>query len=605
MLLKFLSHIVSARYFLAILLYLPLAAPAQTNNKYPQNYFRWPLDLEPEIVANMGELRNNHWHMGLDMRTAQKVNQRVYAAADGYISYIGIRPLSYGRFIMITHPNGLTTLYGHLNDFNPELEKYTTDEQYRQQSWAVELRISKNKFPVKKGDFISYSGTTGGSQGPHVHFEIRDTKTDKCLNPLLFGMPLQDDVRPTIVKLAMYDRLISTYTQSPKFISLKNTDSGYITLPSGIIKTGSQKISFAIQAYDRINGSNNQDGIYSAKLFFDEQLQVAFVIDSIDYDETDYINSHIDYKLRANGGIYLQHLSKLPGDAGKIYHTSAGNGEIELTGSDPHIIRIEVADAYGNISVLNFQVQYDEMLSSRSMPPTTQQIFFPGYVNVFEKPGFEVYLPERALYDTVTSFYFKNPTIASNAFSALHQLNDETIPVHDHITVRIKPDKPIPAEWRNKMVIKRTSRSSDAIKAKWQDDWLYADFDAFGSFQAFADTKAPSINELGKADTINLSPASRIVFTPTDDFGVKSFRAELDGEWLRFTNDKGRSWIYIFDERCPYGMHELKVTVEDIVGNKTTKTWWFKKYPYTPPPPKKKPSKKKKSTAKKKTTKKK
>jgi hypothetical protein len=82
---------------------------------------------------------------------------------------------------------------------------------------------------------------------------------------------------------------------------------------------------------------------------------------------------------------------------------------------------------------------------------------------------------------------------------------------------------------------------------------------------------------------VNLSPANRIVFTPSDNFGIKSFSAELDGEWLRFTNDKSRSWIYVFDERCPYGVHELKVTVEDLVGNITTRSWWFKKYPYTPP----------------------
>ncbi|HEX2845247.1 MAG TPA: Ig-like domain-containing protein, partial [Chitinophagaceae bacterium] len=111
-----------------------------------------------------------------------------------------------------------------------------------------------------------------------------------------------------------------------------------------------------------------------------------------------------------------------------------------------------------------------------------------------------------------------------------------------------------------------------------------AEFGNFGSFQAFADLVPPNVNELGKGDTVNLSAASRIVFTPTDNFGIKSFRAELDGQWLRFTNDKGRNWIYVFDERCPYGVHQLKVQVEDVAGNISTRTWWFKKYPYTPPP---------------------
>jgi hypothetical protein len=133
-----------------------------------------------------------------------------------------------------------------------------------------------------------------------------------------------------------------------------------------------------------------------------------------------------------------------------------------------------------------------------------------------------------------------------------------------------------------------------------ESGWLAAEFGDFGYFQAYADIIPPSFNSLGSADTVNLSSASRIVFTPSDNFGIKSFKAELDGQWLRFTNDKSRSWIYIFDERCPYGVHKLNVTVEDIAGNITTRTWWFKKYPYTPP--KKKPARKtggKKKTVKK------
>jgi murein DD-endopeptidase MepM/ murein hydrolase activator NlpD len=171
---------------------------------YSKNYFRNPLALPMELAANFGELRPNHWHMGLDIRTNQKENQPVYAAAEGYIAFAGIRPQSFGRFIIINHPNGLSTLYAHLNDFYPLLEKYVTDQQYRQESWAVELDIPKEKFPVGKGQFIAYSGNTGGSQGPHLHFEIFETKTEKRLNPLLFGFSVQDNVPPNLVKLALY-----------------------------------------------------------------------------------------------------------------------------------------------------------------------------------------------------------------------------------------------------------------------------------------------------------------------------------------------------------------------------------------------------------------
>ena len=257
--------------------------------------------------------------MGLDIRTAQKVNQRVYAAAGGYIAKIRIEAFGFGRVIYINHPNGLTTWYAHLNDFNPALEKKVKEQQYKQQTWAIELTFTPGQFPVSKGSFIAYSGTTGGSQGPHVHFEIRDTKTDKCLNPLLFGMPLQDKVPPTLVKLAMHDRRFSVYEQTPKFFALKKTGNYYSIAKIPVLKTGSNKISFAIQAYDRISGSNNQDGIYSAQLFIDERPVAGFEIDSISYDETGYMNAHIDFRYKYNGGPYLQHVSPLPGDISPVY----------------------------------------------------------------------------------------------------------------------------------------------------------------------------------------------------------------------------------------------------------------------------------------------
>ena len=590
---------------------LDIVAQPLAVDKLPRNYFRSPLDIPMQLSANFGELRPNHWHMGLDIRTNAKENLPVYAVAEGYIAKVGIRPQSFGRFIIINHPNGLSTLYGHLNDFNPELEQYVTEQQYKQESWAVELSFTKNQFPVSKGSFIAYSGNTGGSHGPHLHFEIIDTKSDKRLNPMLFNFPMQDNLPPVLVRLAMYDRRKSIYSQTPLLFSLKNTDSGYIIPKLPLLKTGLDKVSFAIQAYDRMSGGGSDNGIFSAKLYLDDEPQVGFVLDSIDYDETVYINAQIDYRYDYYGGAYLQQLSQLPGDHCPVYKHIKGDGVINLLDTNVHLISVDVKDAYGNTSQLNFSMQHDDSLVKTDIYQSQALKFVPDKKNVLEKEDFKIQLPEYCLYDTVPVLYYRNTPSSYNAVTAMYQVNDPSYPVHDDVTICIKPYKTIPDEWKDKLLMQRTGKGSTIRKVQLQNGWFTATFGDFGSYEVVADVTAPQINELGKGDTINLSSASRIVFTPIDNFGiVKNFRAELytcpidtsgalclpdsqaRGGWLRFTNDKSRNWIYKFDDRCPYGVHKLTVTATDLAGNTTTKSWWFKRYPYTAAPPKKKGVKK-------------
>ena len=427
-----------------------LFAPAD----YPRDYFRDPLAIPMSLAANFGELRPNHYHMGLDIRTQHRENLPVYAAADGYIARVSIEPFGFGQAVYINHPNGFTTVYGHLNKFFPALAAYIHKEQYRRRSWQVYLELPPSLFPVRKGDVVAYSGNTGGSQGPHLHFEIRRTAGDVNLNPLLFGLPVPDNTAPAIQRLAWYDRSKSVYEQSPHFVAVKKTGNQLApgsaspagaflaTVPAQLVVPVTH-ISFALQAFDTQSGSANPNGIFEADLFMDERPVIGFQMDKISYDHTRNINAHIDYKTRITGGPFLQQLFFLSGyPLPSIYSVPNGangrpadpaallaagghppDGVLDIGDGRPHAIWIEVRDTYGNTSRLSFEVQYkpaerngfDAPPAERVILPTDHMAspaehaaspagkrFYPGMVDGLETPGCAFYLGEKSLYDSVT-----------------------------------------------------------------------------------------------------------------------------------------------------------------------------------------------------------
>ncbi|MBS1509763.1 MAG: M23 family metallopeptidase [Bacteroidetes bacterium] len=554
-----------------ILITVPAWSQFYTPKNYPQGYFDWPVKATKGLAANFGELRNNHYHMGFDCRTEQRQNLPVLAAADGYIAKVKIEPLGFGKAIYINHPNGYTTLYAHLNSFYPELEQYVTEQQYLLKSWKVFLDIPPGKFPVKKGMFIANSGNAGASQGPHMHFEIRDTKTDKVLNPSLFDFPLPDNVPPIILRLAVYDRSISTYEQTPKLYAVKKVKGEYVLPP---ITTGSNKISFGISAIDRYTGSTNPNGIYEAVVYDNDQPVIGFRIDGIGYDETRYLNAHIDYKLRSSGGPWVEHLSRLPGYTNSIYNTKNGDGIILLNDDSAHQVKITVADANGNVSVLRFSIKHSGTAIPAANASNTQNAreFIPGYINLYENNTLSFYLPENALYDSIRFRYSEQPV---NDGYTIYQLHNVSVPVHCYFPVKIKATSSLP----DKMVMHRFANGkNDFAKATFENGWYKASFRDFGNFQLMIDTIPPAISPLGFKDGMNAAKLSSLKFVVTDNTEViKNFTATLDGNWLRFTNDKGRVFVYIFDDHCQPGEHELKITAEDQVGNVSERVYHFTK----------------------------
>lgn len=557
--------------FILGLLSQPIFGQYFAPKNYPKDYFIYPVkDVRKSLSANFGELRVNHYHMGLDCRTDQAENKTVVAAADGYVSRISVAPFGYGRAIYINHPNGLTTVYGHLNKFFPQLEKYLKEKQYEKESWAVSLEFSPEQFPVRKGQFIALSGNTGGSAGPHLHFEIRDTRTDKVLNPLLFGLPIPDNVPPTIVSLYVFDRCKSTYSQAPVRIPLKWAGNKFIAVQN-VVTMPTYKVSFGITANDKQSGSTNPNGIYEGILFFDNQALNAFQLDSISYDETRYLNAHIDYKTKASGGPYIQHLSRLPGYPQGVYRDIVNDGVIYLEDQEIHQVRIDVLDANGNKTSIEFNIKRGFIKENGKEPAfIDEKEFVPLAVNVYEDHDIQLYLDDKALYDSVKFSVYNRKSVSAYAISSVYSVLSGLVPVETFFTIRIKADK-IP-ENTNRVLMKRTWKGkSEIAKAKEEGDWFTGKFRSFGDFELITDNEPPEITG-GFANNSNLSGSKHIIFTPKDNNDViTNFRAELDGKWLMFTNDKGRNFIYHFDEKCAKGKHVLKISVEDLAGNSSEK----------------------------------
>ena len=588
------------KLFLALLFNIPMVfsaigqKPAPVN--YTKGYFRYPLAITPRLNANFGEMRPNHFHMGLDLYTLRKENLPIYAAADGYISRVKIEAGGFGNAIVINHPNGLSTLYAHMNDFMAPLDEYVKDQQYEHESWAADLNIPAVMFPVKKGDIIGYSGNTGGSQGPHVHFEIRETATDICLNPLLFGFNIPDNVPPDMFKLAIYNRNISSYEQFPLIIPVLKSGQGY-TAPPVIISF--DKVIIAIQSTDRMTGVPNSNGIFQAILYENEKAIGGFRINRIGYDQTRYLNAHIDYKTKLSGGAYFQYLFPLPGDKLDIYPYSTPGSFISLKDTAVHHYRLEIKDAYGNTSKMQFSLQRSvgngkltgngqvddkvegnvtgkgKAAGNRVGSNTEGGVLMkPGELNVFDSPEMEVYLPEQVLYDSIYFNSSASPGGQPLSFSPEYTIHTPQTPLHDYFILRIKPGRTIPYPLRDKIIIRQVSQDDIFVrKASWEMGMYMAKFRAFGIFQLVADDQPPLLSGLSQG--ANLSKASRITIYAKDNFeAVKNFRAELDGKWLRFSQ-RGNTFTYKFDERCGKGEHELRISIDDEAGNRTTQSIRF------------------------------
>ncbi|WP_449400294.1 M23 family metallopeptidase [Chryseobacterium wanjuense] len=540
----------------------------QAQNNYPQNYFRNPLNIPIQLAANFGAVRSNHFHMGLDIRTNSQENLPVVAAAEGYVSRIKVERYGFGNAVYVTHPNGYTTVYAHLNKYFDKLDEYVKEHQYKDEKWEQDITFSPDQFPVTKGQLIALSGNTGGSAYLHLHFEIRDTKTEECINPLLFGFNIPDGIAPIISGLYWYDRRFSTYEPGANGIAVKKTGKVYT---SNVIQVNSPQISFAIKAVDKANQGFNL-GIYDAELLMDGKLIYNFKIDKVGYDDTRYLNGCIDYTKFVRDKMSIQHLSTLPGMKLPDY-SSGSDGIINLPDNEIHNIEIILKDVNGNTSRLITKVRLGNSSEKISLNSKT---VVPNESKTIKTENADINLSKNTVYDAVNFNMYEKPD--SEAVSNAIILHNSNIPIHDYYALKIKPNRKLSDEEKDKTVIELNyGNDKNIIKAKWDDDWAEGKFNRLGTAKLLLDNGLPSVSPSWKEGAIVSSGSLRLKGT-TKIGDIESFRAELDGRWLRFARVKD-DFVYVFDEKClkGSGSHTLKVTTVNTAGNSNTQIFTFQR----------------------------
>ncbi|QEC68461.1 M23 family metallopeptidase [Panacibacter ginsenosidivorans] len=540
---------------------------AQIKSLYPQNYFRSPLDIPLDLSANFGDLRSNHFHMGLDIRTKARENLNVYATADGYVSRVKIEKWGYGKAIYITHPNGYTTLYAHLNSFYKTLEDAVKAKQYNDEQWEQDIAFLPEQFPVTKGQFIALSGNTGGSGGPHLHYEIRDTKTENNLNPELFGYNIPDNLKPTVNGLYWYDRRYSTYQSPAKSIAVKASGSDYTTALK-VVQVGSPLVSLAVKTLDRRMNSSFRFGIYQAELWMDDSLLNAFQLNDFSYPDSRYINACTDYSVYVKTKSFIQHLSILPGNLLKVFSEAGGSGIIILSDTAIHKMRIVLKDVHDNTTSINFLLQYNRALQQNITYPVNAKPFVPGRADSVIGKNVKAYFSSTAFYDAVPFQLAENTSPSPKAVSPMVALHNYTVPVQDSFTVQLKITKFLTASLKDKVVMQLISnKHKEVTKGEWNGDWMTAKFNRLGFVQLLLDTITPVIKPIGWVNGTKFTTQKTLRLRCTDELDeVEKFTATLDGQWLLFA-EKNDDFIYSFDQYCKPGTHILVVTVTDKAGN--------------------------------------
>lgn len=557
------------------LFFFVLVSNSFAQKKYSKNYFSNPMDIPVVVAGTFGELRNNHFHSGIDLKTQQKEGIPILAPANGYVYRIKVAQYGFGKVLYVKHPSGFTTVFAHLQRFAPKIQKYVKDIQYKKKSYYTgNLFPGEERFPIKKGEIIGYSGDTGSSGGPHLHYEIRDSKTDHIINPLHFGLSVKDTRKPIIEKLMAYpldtnSRINSSNLKST--IPIKKIEEGkYVSSrieANGIIGLG-------VVAFDRQDMAMNRNGIYSLEMNVNGQRVYYHDVETFSFAESKYINLLIDFEHYGKYKKRFQKTHRVNKNKLSLYEDLVNNGKLTIDPFASYNIEIIAKDFKGNASSLRIPIKGIQKNEVKIKKDTTNYKVIAANFNKFQKDGVTIAFPKHTFYyDCYLNFEVKD---------GIAKINEPTIPLDKRFTLTFDTSHLNTKEKQQVYISNVTNKKYPKhVSTKKKENKVYTNQKTLGSYTLKLDSIKPKISLVNFANEQWVSKNKTLKVRIKDkESGIKDFRGFIDNEWIlmEYNHKKGILTYDFSDKKLVGSKHIFKIVVSDKVGNtETISTTFYRK----------------------------
>ena len=547
----------------AVLMVCPLMLPAQEKQ---QNPFISPFDFPLSLSGNFGELRANHFHGGVDFKTQGVVGKPVRCIADGYISRVTVTPGGYGQAVYITHHNGLTSVHGHLHQFMDAVRKVVEAYQYEHETFAVDLKFDADKFPLKQGEVFAWAGNEGYSFGPHLHMELRRTDTGEYIDPLPF---YKDKIKDTTAPRATH---VVLYPQAGEGVVNGSPEKQIIALggqQASVEAWG--KIAAGIKAFDYMDGTSNNYGVRSVKLFVDSVEVFSSTVDGFLPDENRMINAWTDYEEYATRNSWFMRSQILPGNTWRMLEADEEGGVVTINEERPYVFRYVLEDLYGNRRSYRFIIKGKQ----QSVEPLRKGSHYLKWNrgNVVRQPGMELVIPKGMLYGDVDL----NCRVIADSLdiSFDYQLHDRPVPLHAGCPLVIGVRNYPVADMSKYYVVRKFEGRQASAGGHYEAGYMHTTIRELGTYSVAVDTVAPRIVPLNSPQQWK---TGNIRFKIKDaETGIKDYKVYIDGKFalFKFASKNGRL-SSVHPKRIKKGVpHKMEVVITDYCGNVTKEEYQF------------------------------